>query len=146
MVTGGESPEMVWVRLLPGLGMSFILTYIDDPTDPDYLSSTLQLNAETGYILTQTRHQSGEVLLCDAVLEGSTLKCDMVPALTMPARGAVIHMIPDSGAFAGLNIEIGSITPTPILSKTGTALSGSSWDSGQLVPLWYDGTNWRMIH
>ncbi len=99
-------------------------------------------------VLSRTEHQAGTPLLCVSNgTIGQGFACEMTPTLAAYTAGQVVHWIPDidaTGEAATLNVDgLGGI---PIRQSDGQSNpAASDFEAGELRPLWFDGTSFRLI-
>ena len=132
----GTSPVQ---NFQPGAGIITALTDTGSRIDITQL-------VDTGYIQTRGGEQSGVTLLCASAGQSATnYTCAMNPALTAYTDGMVLHWKPDmtvSGGAATLSID--ALGPRPVKTLEGYPPAAADIVAGQLYPLWYDGSAFRL--
>lgn len=105
--------------------------------------------ADTAVLATKAALQAGQSLLCrsSATANPSAFACGMMPVLGAYSDGMVVHWIPDIDAAAGaLTLNIDALGPKPVRMADGLSdPSPGDFKAGGLYPLWYDGTQFRLL-
>lgn len=107
----------------------------------------IQQTVDTALVLTKPAIQSGASLVCRAATDTApAFACAMDPALSAYSTGMTVHWIPATSAGgAGVSLNIDLLGGKPVLRADGlTAASTGDVVAGQMYPIWYDGTAFRL--
>lgn len=96
--------------------------------------------------LLESDYQSGASLRCEAtVTQGTALACSLVPAIASYERGMVLHFLPDIDVNGPLTLDVDSLGAKPVKLADGTTdPSVGDLHAGQMYPIWFDGTQFRL--
>lgn len=128
------------LNLVPGFGVSTIS--IDTGTQVN-----VQQVADSAVLLTASNHQSGQALLCASAGGTATAySCQMTPTLGAYQIGMIVNWVPDVDAGSGVTLDIDTLGAKPVrlADGTGEPLPGEI-ASGQMLPLWFDGSVFRIL-
>lgn len=103
---------------------------------------------DTAVVQTHATAQSGRDLYCESLSgSGQDYSCSMAPALSSYTKGMVINWRPDVAILGGpATLSIDGFTPLPLKLADGTSdPSVADVIAGQLIPVWYDGSLFRLI-
>ena len=107
----------------------------------------IQQTIDTSFIATKASVQAGGAVLCQsASASGSAYTCAMNPTLSQYVTGMVLNWRPDVNGTGGpttLNIDI--LGAIPLAKADGNNPGSSDILAGQMYPVWYDGTIFRIL-
>lgn len=127
-------------NFVPGAGISIAITNVSG-------ESRIQHGVDTATIETRARAQSGQALDCLAAsADGLAYSCELTPALPTPPAGMVLHWRPQTnGAGGATTLNLG-LTMFPVKLSDGTTdPAAANILAGQMYPVWFDGTNFRLL-
>ncbi len=108
----------------------------------------IQQNVDTAVVQTRAGAQSGATLLCaPASGSSSAYRCSMSPTLTAYTTGMVLYWRPDvTGGGTGVTLDVDTLGAASVKLADGTT-DPASGDiiGGELYPVWYDGTGFRLL-
>ena len=127
-------------NFVPGPG--FLNTITDLGTKLD-----IQLGVDTSVVLSQADLQSGGAVFCaSASGSGSTYSCALTPTLTAYTAGMVLFWQPDiSGAGGATTLNVDLLGAVALVKPDGTNPGTADIAAGELYPVWYDGTSFRLL-
>ena len=128
-------------NLVAGFGL---LTLITDTGS----KLNIQQAVDPAVMLSRAQHQTGQVLQCNSSgNSASGYSCAMSPVLTVYATGMMLYWRPDvDGTGGATTLAIGSLAAKSLKLQDGLSDPRSSDIlAGQMYPLWYDGTVFRML-
>jgi hypothetical protein len=133
----GTEPILDFV---PGFGIVNLIT--DTGT-----AVNIQQTVDTAVVLSKATHQAGTALLCAASSgSGTTYTCAMSPTLTAYTRGMVLYFLIDTTSTSTTpTLNVDTLGAKTLVNHLGGALSAGDLVSGTLIPIWYDGTNFRTM-
>ena len=103
---------------------------------------------DTAVVQTHDNEQSGRDVLCaSASASSSNYSCLVTPPISVLTRGMTLHWIPDLASAGGATtLQVDAMNPVAVKLDDGVS-DPSSGDiaAGRMLPIWYDGTVFRMI-
>jgi hypothetical protein len=128
-------------NMVPGFGL---LTLITDTGT----KLNIQQAVDPAVILSRAEYQTSQALQCNSSgNSASSYSCTMSPTLMQYGSGMVFYWKPDvDGAGGATTLAIDSLTAKDLKLQDGIT-NPRSRDilAGQLYPVWYDGTVFRML-
>lgn len=103
---------------------------------------------DTSMVMTKPVHQSGATLLCEAgAATPNVYECAMTPTLVAYQSGMVLNWRPGTGSVGGeLTLDIDALGAKPIRLADGVSIPrAQDIVAGQIYPIWYDGTQFRLF-
>lgn len=101
---------------------------------------------DTAVCLTKAALQSGSGLyVAPASGSGTTYTASMTPALTAYTAGMTLWLKPDVANTGATTLNLDSLGAKAVKDASGTALSGGELAAGRMYPIWYDGTDFRIV-
>jgi hypothetical protein len=99
-------------------------------------------------VLMRANHQSGQTLLCaSSSASATTYTCSLAPSLNIYTSGMVLNWIPDVSAAGGattLNVDTLGAQPVKLADGVTNPVAADVI-AGQMYPIWYDGTVFRLL-
>lgn len=124
--------------ITPGTGISV--------TNGDGVSGNPTVAADTAVLLTRARNQTGgDLLAAPASGSGATYTAAMSPTLTAYTAGMVLQFKPDVSSTGAATLNIDALGAKAIKKPDGAAVGSGDLAAGKLYPIWYDGTEFRMV-
>jgi hypothetical protein len=110
----------------------------------------VQTAIDTSIIETRSDLQAGTAVFCSSTSTNSpgvVYSCNLTPTLTAYTSGMLVNWKPDAnGKGLPITLEIDLLGAKPVLLADGTTVpTSSAIVAGNLYPLWYDGTVFRMV-
>jgi hypothetical protein len=115
--------------------------HVEQPT-----RNVVEMNVNTALILSQEDAQSGKPWRCETTGPAAAMVCQPLPIVDAMTRGHIVHLIPATAAPAGpITLRVWDQGPYPVRRADGVTDPGAdAWTVGQWMPLWFDGSVWRM--
>jgi hypothetical protein len=107
----------------------------------------IQTEVDTAVIQTQAGEQGGGALQCaSASASGTTYTCGLGPTLDSYIAGMVLHWVPDhNGTGGATTLNVDTLGAVAVKLPDGSSdPTSSSLVAGQMYPVWYDGTVFRL--
>ena len=128
-------------NLVAGVGLVSILSDTGSKIN-------IQQSLNTAVVLTKNAHQAGTDLFCGSTTNSAaTYRCVMSPTLTTYSTAMVLFWRPDVENVTGaVTLEIDGLGAKAVKLIDGVSdpLAGDM-KAGQLYPVWYDGTQFRLL-
>ncbi len=128
-------------NFIPGTGLLNVITDTGSRV-------TIQQTVDTAQILSKTTYQTGQSIYCNSVSNSpTTYTCAVNPSLTAYAPGMVLNWRPDlngNGGATTLNVDLLGAVPVTRSDGSTSPATGEIL-AGQLYPVWFDGTVFRML-
>ena len=108
----------------------------------------LQQAVDTAVVQSKASDQSGATHACFSIGASVTAyTCGLTPALTAYTTGMVVNWRPDvTGVGGNVTLNIDTLGSRPVKLADGTTNPGAGdLAANQLRPVWYDGTNFRLM-
>jgi hypothetical protein len=128
-------------NFVPGAGFVYTMTDTGQRIN-------IQQAIDTAVMQTQANAQSGAGLLCvSASGSASAYTCAMNPALTAYSPGMVLLWKPDVNASAGaITLNVDTLGAKSVkLANGSTDPAAADLEAGNLYPVWYDGSSFRLM-
>jgi hypothetical protein len=108
----------------------------------------IQQGIDTSVVLAQADLQAGQTLFCQSSSgSGSTYSCALAPTLTVYTTGMVLFWKPDvNGAGGATTLNVDLLGATALVKPDGTNPGTTDIAAGELYPIWYDGTSFRLLN
>lgn len=139
--TGTSIGTAATLDFSPGAGLVTAISITDDV-------ALIQESINTAVVETLAVAQSGAPLLCSSA-SGSTAAytCSMTPTLDAYTSGMVLSWIPDeNGAGGATTLNVDTLGAKGVKLVNGSSNPAStSIVAGQMYPIWYDGTVFRIL-
>jgi len=107
----------------------------------------IQTVVDTAVVQTQAGEQGGTALQCaSASGSGATYTCSLNPTLDSYTSGMVLHWVPDHNGTGGVTtLNVDTLGTVAVKLPDGSSdPSSSSIVAGEMYPVWYDGTVFRL--
>lgn len=112
----------------------------------DGVSGNPQFSVDTAVMLTRAQAQAGgDLLAAPASGSGTAYVAAMSPTLTAYTAGMVVQFKPDVASTGAATLNIDALGAKAIKKPDGAAVGSGDLGAGKLYPLWYDGTEFRMV-
>lgn len=108
----------------------------------------VQIGLDTAVVETQQGEQEGGPLLCASYGgSSSSYRCSLNPTAAAYATGMVLHWEPDiNGAGGPTTLDVDGLGAVPVtLADGATNPPAADILAGQLYPIWYDGSSFRLL-
>lgn len=129
------------LNIVPGFGVLNLLS--DNGT-----AVVLQQAVDTAVVQSKASAQSGATQACfSSGASVTAYACGLTPALTAYTTGMVVNWRPDvSGVGGGVTLNIDTLGSRPVKLADGVTNPGvGDLAANQMRPIWYDGTNFRLM-
>ncbi len=106
----------------------------------------VQQNVDTAVVMLKTEFQNGEPLRCNASMTANAYTCALNPALSAYATGMRLFLQPGAANTGAATLNINGLGAVGLRRADGlTELAATDLVAGQLYPIWYDGTRFRLL-
>jgi hypothetical protein len=127
------------VDLYPGLGLIHSLS--DSGT-----KVIIQQSADTALLLTNSAYQHANPLYClSQGNSGTAYSCLLTPTLTHYSTPLMLLWRPDVTNTGAPTLDVDLLGVKTVLHSDGTSLAAGDLQGGQIYPIWYDGTQFRLL-
>ncbi|MCW5963524.1 MAG: hypothetical protein KIT83_05750 [Bryobacterales bacterium] len=157
-VSSAGGPTTITVDNLPPQPLK-LANGVADPGENELLDGELYLLWYDGssfrvtdflprQVLLRAEYQSGSSVLCvSAETVGQSFACSLNPNLSAYSKGQILHWIPDVESTGGaVTLDVDGLGAIAVKRSDGIRDPAlGDFRAGGLLPLWYDGVNFRMV-
>jgi hypothetical protein len=107
----------------------------------------VQIGLDSASIQTPTALQAGTPLRCtSSTASGVTYACSLSPMLRLYSTGTILNWVPDATNTGAATLNVDQLGAVAVKKWDGTtALTAGDVVAGELYPVWYDGTVFRLM-
>ncbi len=109
----------------------------------------IQSSADTSFLETRARAQSGEAQFCNSPIgNGSSYTCSLTPTLGSYTTGLFLRWVPLTDGLGGITtLRVGNLLSVNVTLADGSTNPGAGdIAAGQVYLLWFDGSGFRILN